>query len=144
MSSMIVFHPVKLPYMADWAERIMARLTELDKSQADLARHLKISKQAVSLWKTRATKSPEAHHLVLSAEFLETTERWILYGRDPRCYPNGRLKKLLPYPIDTLSLIDKIQSLPAERREHIKAIIEDLSPAAHIPAIDNIALLVDS
>jgi transcriptional regulator with XRE-family HTH domain len=82
-----------LSYMVDWAERVMARLALLNKSQADLARHLGISKQSVSMWKTKATRSPEAHHLVQTAEFLGTTERWILFGRDPRCCPNGKLKK---------------------------------------------------
>lgn len=63
--------------------RIRRRLKEVDKSQVDLAKAVGVSPQAVNQWldhPTRKPKGPERELVAKIAEFLETTESYLLRG----------------------------------------------------------------
>lgn len=73
--------------MEPWARRILSRLDELrdgGASEADLARHCKISRASVSGWfgkGTKVTRMISGDNLVAAAEYLNTTPAWIITGR---------------------------------------------------------------
>lgn len=72
--------------MEDWAKRIHARMLEMGKIPADLARACKVKPASVSGWfgqGAKPTKMISGDNLVAAASFLGTTAEFIMTGRQP-------------------------------------------------------------
>jgi hypothetical protein len=63
---------------------------------------------------------------VQTAEFLNTTERWLTFGRDARCDPQGRIREA-PYPGELLGLVQTIASMAPPERAHLQAVADALA-----------------
>ena len=63
------------------ADRIKQRLTDLKKSQADLAKYCKVRPPSVSKWLNGGTKTLQVHNLLLVSEFLECDPDWHASGK---------------------------------------------------------------
>ena len=63
-------------------ERITALRKEKDISQTELAKHLNVSRQAVSKWE-QGVSSPDTAKLVLLAEILDTEVEYLATGIRP-------------------------------------------------------------
>lgn len=80
---------VRLAYMEKWAERIAERMREQGKSEADLARAIKLAQPSVFQWfkpngDKPCTKSIKAESLLGASRFLGLSPEWILTGRGPK------------------------------------------------------------
>jgi hypothetical protein len=62
----------------------------------------------------------------LPTEFLATTERWLTFGRDARCDPQGRIREA-PYTGELLSLVQTIASMAPPERAHLQAVADALA-----------------
>lgn len=68
--------------MSEWGKRIRARRKELRLTQKALADFCGVKPPSVSDWETGETQSLEGDHLLLAAEFLQTSAHWISTGKD--------------------------------------------------------------
>lgn len=63
------------------ADRIKQRLTDLKKSQADLAKYCKVRPPSVSKWLNGGTKTLQGQNLLRASEFLECDPDWLASGK---------------------------------------------------------------
>lgn len=111
---------------ATLGDRITSRLLDTGLSAAELARFVGVTSEAVSQWESGETEGLKPENLVQTAEFLATTERWLTFGRDARCDPQGRIGEA-PYPAELLSLVQTIASMAPPERAHLQAVADALA-----------------
>ncbi|MRN37419.1 helix-turn-helix transcriptional regulator [Neisseria sp. N95_16] len=63
------------------ADRIKQRLSDLDKTQADLAKYCKVKPPSVSKWLSGGTKTLQGQNLLRASEFLECDPDWLASGK---------------------------------------------------------------
>ncbi|MCX8003345.1 MAG: helix-turn-helix domain-containing protein [Burkholderiaceae bacterium] len=89
-------------------------------SQDGLARTLKITRPAVSLWETGQT-TPSQRHLVDIARVLGVTVDWLLHGD-----ATG------PADTDEVTLLRLYRRIPAEDRTHLLRILRALDAESEV------------
>ena len=63
------------------SNRIKQRLSDLGKSQADLAKYCKVQPPSVSKWLNGGTKTLQGQNLLRASEFLECDPDWLASGK---------------------------------------------------------------
>ena len=71
------------------ADRIKQRLSDLDKTQADLAKYCKVKPPSVSKWLSGGTKTLQGQNLLRASEFLECDPDWLASGKGFWADTNG-------------------------------------------------------
>ena len=74
------------------ADRIKQRLSDLDKTQADLAKYCKVKPPSVSKWLSGGTKTLQGQNLLRASEFLECDPDWLASGKGFWADTNGNAK----------------------------------------------------
>lgn len=78
--TLFTFISGNIGYMkSEMNERIRSRRLQLELTQSDLAKMLRVSRVSVTKWETGVTK-PDGENLHQLATTLQTTPEWILYG----------------------------------------------------------------
>lgn len=62
------------------AHRIRQRLSDLNKTQADLGRYCKLKAPSITKWVNGSTKTLSGQNLLRAAEFLECDPNWLAQG----------------------------------------------------------------
>jgi len=75
--------------MSSMGRRIAARRIELGMTQAELAKKLGVSRQAVSMWETGDIHDIRGRHLTLLSSVLDVTDDWILFGDSATTRPTA-------------------------------------------------------
>lgn len=72
-------------------ERIKQKRNALGLSQQDVGTYVGVSRSAVSMWETGDSKGLKPESLVLAAEVLKTTEKWLVFGTNDKDYLDGEV-----------------------------------------------------
>jgi len=119
-----MMNPKEVSRRIDWIRR------QNNLTQEQLASILKISQPAVS--KYLRERIPPAEALLRIAELGSTTIEWILTGRKSYFYSgeNETISEPAPAYDAEWNLSRKVATLPAELRQALHAIIDNLTAAA--------------
>ena len=101
-------------------ERILEALKLSGKTQADLARHLSTKPSTLTGW-VKNGNIPSAAVIVPICEFTGVSVYYLLGKAD--C-PTPKENDVLPIASDELALIQKLRSLPKEKRKAIEALLD--------------------
>lgn len=87
--------------VAGWGDRLNKALTAKNTNKISLAKHLKIRHSAISKW--ASDTPPSARPLLRTAQFLEVSPYWLLFGEGPdEDIHKGLLGYQFPLKRDTL------------------------------------------
>ncbi|KDD50719.1 putative repressor protein C2 [Bordetella bronchiseptica OSU553] len=84
MASILNNQAVNLLNMSTLQERLRDALADAQISQSELARRVKVSRGAISLWLTGATKELTADNLLAAAQALGVNPVWLGSGKGPK------------------------------------------------------------
>lgn len=107
-------------------ERIGQRLKELDetgKNVAGLAVACGVTPSAVYQWMDGTSKGMKPENLVVTADYLQTHERWLVFGQGPK----DRRVKMTDLEPDEEALIQDYKRLAPEEQEAILKTVTNLA-----------------
>lgn len=102
-------------------QRIQARRKELGMTQGQLARQLKVTASAASLWE-RGVSAPAGKHLRLLASILECDPGWLLTGKSdtPSSTPQKNQGDLTE---KEMHLVDLFRKIPAHEQAEFEKML---------------------
>lgn len=112
----------------DLGARLRWALTHAGKTQQDLARHLGISKSAVSQQINGETKEISAKNLFRAARYLEVEPEWLGTGKGPRT----PLERLAADGVDlegkdVREIVRRIATLSTQSRNALRSFLESMT-----------------
>lgn len=122
-----VSSPSKIAFMSIGKRIKQARLALKPKmTQQQLADAVNVSRPAVTQWETGETKSLDGENLLRVAKALRVSPEWLLHGIGSG--PGEPLPaQNLDLDADTLRLARAIQSLSADQRAILQALVDSMS-----------------
>lgn len=114
---------MELPDRLAWA------LKHAERTQADLARALKISKSAVTQWASGATNEITPKHLFRAARFLGVEPEWLGTGAGPRTPAERYVADIDPSIQDVSEIAKGIAALPPSGRVAMRALLDSFADA---------------
>lgn len=84
MLSLLNTQAVTLLNMKTLQDRLREAMAEAEMSQAELARRVKVTRGAISLWLSGATKELSSDNLMAAAEALRVSPVWLGQGKGPK------------------------------------------------------------
>lgn len=116
--------------MSKLQERLDIAITSAGISQSELARRVKLSRGAVSLWFVGSTKELKGHNLLAAAEALGVNPSWLDTGKGEMKPGIKDASSPLPgLPRETAEIIEIYETLTKDERKAMLAFLKALSPA---------------